>query len=551
MLSSTFALMKDNLSSYYADLLDGTYDCVDRIVLNAYNSLCCSPGGFRKWWRSFAGSDANLDNAHLMRLAGRFSRRVRAFAKAKGILLIDCASGEKKHLIADEYLRDHPNVRGLFLILVSRAIAPVWDVEKSPNGTIRNLSRKQPFINHYSFHIMDFEWGHITIKMSGHPPFGAQVILNGHEYVACRARKTRMRFTKEGNCFTIVSNTADLARVADTLSDSRTVGRLTQVCERWIYFCLWFALNPEDQQRSGWHYDYSVYQVEYSQNLLFHRGGQMDQIFQGIIDRTRARLDIPRLKTIFGAKHRPQKNRKKKARVEVVVERPMYNLTVMKLHFGKLTLKAYTKGECVLRFEAIVHNTAELGCGRSLIKFPYIIARLTGMLQRFLNNFHCLGVCFVSDDTLNQLPLPSQVGSTRVGGIDLNKSRMRSALAAVLALSLSPKGFIVSEFASKVQSISGLSDSQYGKRRAAYDLKKLRGKKLLEIFGRRYKGTAEGLRTIAAISVLRDRVIQPLLAGAGKLKTGKRNKNWSSIDEHYRILCINMQYLFKDLGFAA
>ena len=127
----------------------------------------------------------------------------------------------------------------------------------------------------------------------------------------------------------------------------------------------------------------------------------MDQIFQGIIDRTRARIDIPRLKTIFGAKHRPQKNRKKKARLEVVVERPMYNLTVLKLHFGKLTLKAYTKGERVLRFEAIVHNTTELGCGRSLIKFPYIIARLTGMLQRFLNNFHCLGVCFVSDDTLN------------------------------------------------------------------------------------------------------------------------------------------------------
>jgi tRNA threonylcarbamoyladenosine modification (KEOPS) complex Pcc1 subunit len=273
---------------------------------------------------------------------------------------------------------------------------------------------------------MDREWGHITIKMSGHPPFGAQVILNGHEYVACRARKARMSFTKEGNCFTIVSKAADLAKIADTLSDSRTVGRLTQVCERWIYFCLWFALDPEEQQRSDWRYDYSVYQVEYSQNLLFQRGAQMDQVFQGMIDRTRARIDVPRLKTIFGAKHRPQKNRKKKARLEVVSERPTYDLTVLKLHFGKLTLKAYTKGEHVLRFEAIVHNTTELRCGRSLIKFPYIIARLSGMLQRFLNNLHCLGRCFVSDDTLNQLPLPSQVGSTRVGGIDLNKPGFRS-----------------------------------------------------------------------------------------------------------------------------
>ncbi len=30
-------------------------------------------------------------------------------------------------------------------------------------------------------------WGHVTIKMSGHPPFGAQIILNGHEYVARQA----------------------------------------------------------------------------------------------------------------------------------------------------------------------------------------------------------------------------------------------------------------------------------------------------------------------------------------------------------------------------
>ena len=59
-----------------------------------------------------------------------------------------------------------------------------------------------PYVNHYSFHILDPDWGHLTIKISGHPPFPAQVILNGHEYVACQARKAGIAFTKEGNCFT-------------------------------------------------------------------------------------------------------------------------------------------------------------------------------------------------------------------------------------------------------------------------------------------------------------------------------------------------------------
>ena len=44
--------------------------------------------------------------------------------------------------------------------------------------------------------------------MFGHPPFGAQVILNGHEYVACQTQSAGVGFTKEGNCFTAVADPA-------------------------------------------------------------------------------------------------------------------------------------------------------------------------------------------------------------------------------------------------------------------------------------------------------------------------------------------------------
>src|SRR5216683_831172 len=273
--------MTDELNAGLADLLDGTYDCVDRIVLNGYHSVCYSAGGFRLWWRSLmGGSEEQLDNAHLMRLAGRFSRRVRGFAKAHNIPVIDCRRGDRKHDIAEDYLAEHSVGRGLFMILVGRAVAPVWDVQRSSGGGI-HLTKKLPYVNHYSFHIMDAQWGHITIKMAGHPPFGTQIILNGHEYVACQANKRHLTFTKEDNCFTQIADAADLARIADTLSEARTVGRLVQVCERWIYSaCLCFALGIGEQERTGFRYAYSVYQVEYSRNLLFHLGSQLEQVFQ-------------------------------------------------------------------------------------------------------------------------------------------------------------------------------------------------------------------------------------------------------------------------------
>ena len=55
----------DEYSDYYADLLDNTYDCVDRIVLNAYFRMGQSAGGFRTWWRQLMGSDDNFSKSQI------------------------------------------------------------------------------------------------------------------------------------------------------------------------------------------------------------------------------------------------------------------------------------------------------------------------------------------------------------------------------------------------------------------------------------------------------------------------------------------------------
>ena len=94
-------------------------------------------------------------------------------------------------------------------------------------------------------------------------------MLNGHEYVACQARKAGIAFSKQGNCFTDVSHPAALATIAETLFEQRTIGRLRQLCDHWIYSaCLSFALDLEEQRLSGFRYQYSNYQVEYSRNLV-------------------------------------------------------------------------------------------------------------------------------------------------------------------------------------------------------------------------------------------------------------------------------------------
>jgi len=316
---------------------------------------------------------------------------------------------------------------------------------------------------------------------------------------------------------------------------------------------LCFALDFEEQKRSGFRYHFSNYQMEYSRNLIFVVGGRMEQVFQALIDRSRAPLDLKTIKTILGDKGRPKYRPRnmRSAQWQVAVERPTYDLTVFKLHCGKLTLKIYSKGERVLRIEAVAHNIRELRCGRLLDNFPRIVCRLKNMLEKFMEALSCIDQCFIGDEMLERLPLPVRVGKSVVGGIDLNKPRLRHVAEAVVALSASPDGFTASALAAQVRALG--NPSAYGPRQAAYDLKKLRGKSIVRRIGstRRYETLPSGLRAITALLVLRDKAIKTLLAAAQEITPTHGGQNPRTIDRHYHDLRLAMQGVFHELGIAA
>jgi hypothetical protein len=87
----------DEFSSYYAELLEGTYDCVDRVVLNAYFPMGQTGGGLRTWWRQLHGSDANLNDGQLRDMAGTLSRRLRAYCARHKVPVIDAEADQRKH----------------------------------------------------------------------------------------------------------------------------------------------------------------------------------------------------------------------------------------------------------------------------------------------------------------------------------------------------------------------------------------------------------------------------------------------------------------------
>jgi hypothetical protein len=545
----------DDFSTYLADLLSGTYDCADRITLRGYFPMGQTSGGLLTWWNRLH-PNTPVTQQRLRNLSGDFARRVQAYAHKREIPLRYCPIGDKtKHAQAEKLRPADPNFQGLFLILVAKAPALVWQAQNNRAGkVVLRRPKSWPLVNHYHFHIVDKEWGHLTIRMSGHPPFGLQISLNGHEWVQRQAQKENVAWVKEGNCFVGGSDFAGINRLAEGLDGWSGLAQLAQVVDRWVYSaCLCFGLNREQQQSSGFRYAYSCYQLEYSRNLLFKNGRKLDEVYQGLIDRTRRLLDVPRLKTIFGRKRRPFRTKKQQGRLEKIVDQSAHDLTVFKLHFGKLTLKFYDKGDRVLRVEIIVNNIEELRCGKRLEKLPGMLQRLQTIVVEFLGTVQAAHLSFLDGQQMDALALPSVRGERRIAGVDLQKPRMRAVAQALLALAPQPGGFTSEDLAQRVREQQGRGLAQYHSRKAAYDVRKLRGKSVVQRISntRRYRLRRPGIRTLAALLILREKVIKPVLAGVARPKRGRPPKNIHALDRHYQHLQREMLATLQTLKIAA
>ena len=123
---------------------------------------------------------------------------------------------------------------------------------------------------------------------------------------------------------------------------------------------------------------------------------------------------------------------------------------------------------------------------------------------------------------------------------------------AVVALSTRPGGFTLAQLTEAVLQRAGCTIKTYTSRNAAYDLTKLKGKKLVHRVkgSRRYKADPSGVRAMCAYRILRDKVIKPLLAGVVR-PFGRPPKVQAPVDQHYVRLREELNRTFETIGLAA
>ncbi len=144
----------EDLSSYLADRLEGTYDCADRNTVRGYYPLGQTSGGLLTWWNQLFPNTA-LTEERLRKLAGDFGRRVNGYARKHKITLRYCATGEKdKHAQAVKLRPVDPQYRGVFAILVAKAPGLVWQAKNNWEGkVVVRRPKSWPLV--YHFHIVE------------------------------------------------------------------------------------------------------------------------------------------------------------------------------------------------------------------------------------------------------------------------------------------------------------------------------------------------------------------------------------------------------------
>ena len=106
--------------------------------------------------------------------------------------------------------------------------------------------------------------------------------------------------------------------------------------------------------------------------------------------------------------------------------------------------------------------------------------------------------------------------------------------------------------ADQMRALSRQDESDYGARRVAYDLKKLRGKQVVCRIAKtqRYEPIPHVSEPWPRSS-FRDKVIKPLLAAARQGKPGRGAQNPTALDTHHQTARLSMKVIFHHFGLAA
>ncbi len=491
---------------HHHDSIRFGYRCFDRILLNGLIQPFQQPERVIGFFNTYR--DHQLVSRDALRdIATQFHHWVKNRAQTWGAPLLDAPPGRRDEFVEPYFRRAKPDE--VVVILKAREPARIMIAIGNKQDNRWHLQLAQRWVMQYNFYVNDRHWGRMFVRLCPYFPFSARVCLNQHHWLAHQLRAEGIDVQQCANALLRCRAPERLQALADSL----TARDLASCGEKWLTrFTPFFTAR--ERHDAGCRHRLFFAQVEYCDNLIFHRRAALDALGERLLDANRTIGQPRKLAVIFGRKI----TRRYRGQLQTVIEDLDLPNPVIRSHYGHGFVKQYVRDHLLLRTEAATNNVRDYAVPKAIDSLPQLRQKQAAILDTYLDVQQDILETFVDRGELKKLSQPTVLPSgKRIPGLRLDHPRQLAVMHALVRFSHIAAGrtFSMAELHTPVAEALTRSTADYRLSSLRYDLSKLRVKGLVEKLphSRRYRLLPEGYRLCLLFLKLFERIYAPLTAG--------------------------------------
>jgi hypothetical protein len=520
------------------------YRCFDRILLNAVIQPFQQPErviGFFSTYRA----QYPVSREVLRDIAGQFHNWVVNRAQKWGAPIVEAPRGRRDEFVTPYFRHAQPDQ--VAVILKAREPARILIAIGNQRDNHWHLQLAQRWVTQYNFYVNDRRWGRMFVRVCPYFPFSARVCLNQHHWLANRLRAEAIPFQQCSNAFLNCKHPRRLQQLADSLTsrDLATCGH------KWLATFTPFFTDKE-RRHAGCQHRLFFAQVEYCDNLVFHRRAAVDRLAQRLLDANRTIGQPNKITTIFGRKV----TRYYRGQLQTVIEDLDLPNPVIRTHYGNGFLKQYVRDRLNLRTEPATNNVADYGIKKDIENLPALRTKLSSIIDNYLNVQQDILESFVDRGQLRLLGQPTVLpNGKRLPGLKVDHPRQLALMHALVRFThiAAANTFTTKELYPHILKALDAAPEDYGLAALRYDLSKLRAKQLVIKLprSRRYQLSPQGYSLCVVFLKLFERIYAPLTAGLLRPVPGDRKlqqQRQSQLDRLYQRVVHDLDQLLTAVG---
>ena len=532
---------------HHKDSIRFAYRCFDRILLNGLIQPFQQPkrvvGFFDAYRQLYPVSRKTLGG-----IADHFQQWLKGWSDKRNTPVLEAPKGRRDAFVEPYFKGAKPDE--VVVVVKAREPARIMIAIGDKAANRWHLQFAQRWVVQYNFYVNDRQWGRMFVRICPYLPFSARVYLNQHHWLANRMRQEGIDFRQCSNAFLSCAKPDRLQELADQL----TPHDLIACSQKWLArFTPFFTAS--EREHAGCQHRLFFAQVEFCDNLVFHRRAALDKLGERLLDANRTIGHPSKITTIFGRKV----TKRHHGKLQTEIDDMHLPNPVIRSHYRNGFIKQYVRDHLILRTEPATNNVTDYGVKKAVTNLAKLRSNLSAIADNYLNAQQDIVETFIDRGQLRRLAQPTITASgKRIPGLKLDNPRQLSLMHALVRFShiAAGNGFTTAELYPAVRDALGAAADRYTFASLRYDLSKLRAKGLVEKLphSRRYRLLPNGYSICLVFLKLFERIYAPLTAGLlspvkadPKLDAQRR----SQLDRLYQRVVDDLDNLIHAVGLKA